>query len=424
MRLPLRVLFGRDQLRSRDSLPAPIGPALDASSLSQPLQNAKGDDNHGPSLPAPLLLLRRRAAARLAASPLAEDAPTATATYTLVPGTEASDVNTTGHSATSNLSSSDANGGLAPTVSGAVEGVIADGDSPFTTVAAPVAAGGVSRDDGWTEVEPSVSNPGGGSAIVSAPASANAHGMAGDESTGGADSFGGFAVSETAEEAAAAAAASEAEKAAAKAAAAREAAEAARVAAEAVHATELAEARERARKNHETFRLSQGRPEQSTSGAFSAAASTPSVPHADIGSQLRPCPERFAHVRIAMIIPWVGPLPIWSSYFFASAATGGHSMPYLGHSHVCLPPLCALVDLFLCHMHGFCVALAAAPIFDFLIFHEGQKAIQPPDAPHNVIFTDLGPGGLAQLFGMVCSARTATSTAFAPARIRLQFVRL
>ena len=53
-----------------------------------------------------------------------------------------------------------------------------------------------------------------------------------------------------------------------------------------------------------------------------------------VGSELRWCPPRIPQYRIAMVIPWVGALPVWSSYFFASAA-------------------------------------AASPLVDFLVFHEG-----------------------------------------------------
>ena len=173
----------------------------------------------------------------------------------------------------------------------------------------------------------------------------------------------------TAEEAAAAAAAAEAEKAAVKAAAAREAAEAARAAVDAAHASELSEARERARRAHTQFRNQQPEPFEAPFG--SDAYATGGVYDVDlqirgaqgVGSDLRWCPARVPEYRIAMVIPWVGNLPIWSSYFFSSAA-------------------------------------AAAPLVDFLVFHEGQKLFQPADAPSNVIFTDLGPGGIAQLFGM------------------------
>lgn len=190
----------------------------------------------------------------------------------------------------------------------------------------------------------------------------------GDESnaavSGGGDQFVGEG---TAEEAAAAAAAAEAEKAAVKAAAAREAAEAARAAAEAAHATELADVRERAKQAHLLFRDQHGVSMQAPSSMISTTSesfqSTPGLGWQGIGSELRWCPLRMPQWRIAMVIPWVGTLPLWSSYFFSSAA-------------------------------------AASPLVDFLVFHEGQKQLQPIDAPPNVIFTDLGPGGLAQLFGM------------------------
>ena len=176
------------------------------------------------------------------------------------------------------------------------------------------------------------------------------------------------------EEAAAAAAAAEAEQAAVKANTAKEAAATAAAAAEAAHANELAEVRERARRVHAQFRENHpgagvassalaigGSAEfegEQAQGAFNALRDPNRI-----GSELPFCPARFPHVRIAMIVPWVGNLPIWSSYFFSSTA-------------------------------------AAAPLVDFLVFHEGQKSLQPFDAPSNLIFTDLGPGGLAQVFGM------------------------
>jgi hypothetical protein len=96
---------------------------------------------------------------------------------------------------------------------------------------------------------------------------------------------------------------------------------------------------------------------------FAGEESTLNIGIEAVGSELRWCPRRMPHIRIAMIVPWVGNLPIWSSYFFSSTA-------------------------------------AATPLVDFLVFHESQKNLQPLDTPSNVIFTDLGPGGLAQLFGM------------------------
>ena len=174
------------------------------------------------------------------------------------------------------------------------------------------------------------------------------------------------------EEAAAAAAAAEAEQAAVKATAAREAAAAAASAAEEAHANELAEVRERARRAHVQFH--ENHPGAGLASSALAMGSSFALGGEEaqgvlgfnpqgIGSELRWCPARFSHFRIAMIVPWVGNLPLWSSYFLSSTA-------------------------------------AAAPLVDFLVFHEGQKSLQPPDAPSNVIFTDLGPGGLAQVFGM------------------------
>ena len=61
-----------------------------------------------------------------------------------------------------------------------------------------------------------------------------------------------------------------------------------------------------------------------------------------------------------MIIPWVGPLPVWTSYFISSVA-------------------------------------ASAPVADFLIFHEEQKHLEPSDLPANVRMHDLGAGGMAQV---------------------------
>ena len=165
----------------------------------------------------------------------------------------------------------------------------------------------------------------------------------------------------TAEEAAAEAAAAEAEKAAVKAAAAHEAAEAARAAAEAAHATELADVRERARRAHMNFRDQHGG--QTIAPAIALQGGSSIGPAQGVGSELHSCPVRMPQWRIAMVIPWVGTLPLWSSYVFSSAA-------------------------------------AAGPLVDFLVFHEGQKSLVPIDSPPNVIFTDLGPGGLAQLFGM------------------------
>lgn len=153
-------------------------------------------------------------------------------------------------------------------------------------------------------------------------------------------------------------------------------------------ADELEAIRQRARRVHTEFRsihggpLMEGELTASTSATMPAstahggdanAATTDAANPATlssvqesadgIGAELRRCPVRMPHYRIAMLIPWVGMLPKWSSYFFSSAAT-------------------------------------AAPLVDFLIFHEGQKHLLPVDTPPNVIFTDLGPGGLAQIMGM------------------------
>ena len=105
------------------------------------------------------------------------------------------------------------------------------------------------------------------------------------------------------------------------------------------------------------------------------------------------CGGRHKDFRLGMIIPWVGPLPLWSNYFMSSAAL-------------------------------------SAPIADFLVFHEAQTHAVPHEVrrqtrlsgtprpahaprfrltprplpllqvPSNVKLHDLGVGGLAQLFGL------------------------
>ena len=115
------------------------------------------------------------------------------------------------------------------------------------------------------------------------------------------------------------------------------------------------------------------------------------------------CGGRHKDFRLGMIIPWVGPLPLWSNYFMSSAAL-------------------------------------SAPIADFLVFHEAQthavphevrrrtrlsgtpRPAPPPAPPHpapspllqvpsNVKLHDLGVGGLAQLslqLGEALGCRSAT----------------
>jgi hypothetical protein len=76
-----------------------------------------------------------------------------------------------------------------------------------------------------------------------------------------------------------------------------------------------------------------------------------------------PCGDRHPDFRIAMVIPWVGPLPRWTAYFAASARL-------------------------------------SASLADFLVFHEAQEEGVPRDSPDNVHFFDLGLGGLSMLLGM------------------------
>ena len=74
-------------------------------------------------------------------------------------------------------------------------------------------------------------------------------------------------------------------------------------------------------------------------------------PAQGVGSGLHSCPVRMPQWRIAMVIPWVGTLPLWSSYVF----------------------ICCC-----------CRAAGRLPVF-----HE-PKSLVPIDSPPNVIFTDLG----------------------------------
>ena len=180
---------------------------------------------------------------------------------------------------------------------------------------------------------------------------------AGGDGTGGVDTISELPAVEmhdahdahdTAADRAAAQAAAEAEAAAKKAAAAAAAAAAARATAEAAHEAELSQARERQKSWQSQFLKQQegaidGAPPARTRGA--------------------PCGERHPEFRLGMVIPWVGQLPIWAPYFLASAR-------------------------------------GSAAIADFLVFHEGQSAGMPLDAPGNVIMHDLGTGGLSQLMGM------------------------
>ena len=63
-----------------------------------------------------------------------------------------------------------------------------------------------------------------------------------------------------------------------------------------------------------------------------------------------PCGDAHPDVRLGMIIPWVGPIPLWTSYFVSSARL-------------------------------------SSPIADFLIFHEGQVEAQHHTVQYMVHYT-------------------------------------
>ena len=81
------------------------------------------------------------------------------------------------------------------------------------------------------------------------------------------------------------------------------------------------------------------------------------------------CPARHPDFRVAMLTPLLGPAPPYLPYFVASAAR-------------------------------------AAPLVDFLVFHEHVKLPwTQQQLPPNVKFVDLGGGGLAELVGLKLGER-------------------
>lgn len=138
--------------------------------------------------------------------------------------------------------------------------------------------------------------------------------------------------------------------------------------AEEAHAREIERARARQRQWQQKFT-------EQKEGMGHAARVAPAQDHGHADPALppseaesiptdgEPCGDRHPDFRIAMVIPWVGPLPPWTPYFVASARP-------------------------------------SAPLADFLIFHEAQEEGVPRDSPDNVHFFDLGLGGLSMLLGM------------------------
>ena len=109
---------------------------------------------------------------------------------------------------------------------------------------------------------------------------------------------------------------------------------------EASHAAEIEEARERQRRRQRQFQTQQQQ---------EVVQSQQLIPHPDGVAEAvqvgTPCGESHPELRLGMIIPWVGPLPIWASYFVSSARL-------------------------------------SSPIADFLIFHEGQAHLVPRGQRH------------------------------------------
>ena len=139
---------------------------------------------------------------------------------------------------------------------------------------------------------------------------------------------------------------------------------------EAAHAREIEQARARQRAWQKRFEEADAAPPRHevdvARTATEASRTDPQLPRSEAESlpaDGEPCGERHPDFRIALLIPWVGPLPLWTSYFVSSARL-------------------------------------SAPLADFLVFHEAQEELVPRDAPDNVQFFDLGVGGLSMLFGM------------------------
>ena len=114
-------------------------------------------------------------------------------------------------------------------------------------------------------------------------------------------------------------------------------------------------------------------PAAAAAAAAATAAAAAAKPAAATSAMLHVgdavCPSRHPDFRVAMLIPLLGPAPPYLPYFIASASR-------------------------------------AAPLVDWLVFHEHQPLPwEPRQLPSNVKLVDLGGGGLAELVGLKLGER-------------------